>query len=88
MGVVAGGVAVEVDAHDEFERLERLAEPLLTADREERVAGDDDQRLHRLLGVEDVLGEQVAGERPAAHRPNSDVDEPGVVLPAPALALA
>ena len=61
--------------HDEqLELLERLAQPLLAGDRQQRVAGDDDHRPHRLVAVEDGVGHQRAGQRAAAQAAELGVD--------------
>ena len=77
VGELAGRVAVEIDADEEFERLERLAHPRLAADREHRVAAHYEQAAQRRVGALDVVGHQVAGQGPtdAARASEGAVEE-------------
>ena len=64
---LAGDVAVEIDADEQLQRREGLAQSRLARHREQWIAGEDEEGadLPRARG-EDLVGEEIPGQR-AAH---------------------
>ncbi|KAF0966235.1 hypothetical protein MLGJGCBP_00625 [Rhodococcus sp. T7] len=59
---LTGDRAVQIDGHDQVQLLERPAQPVVAADRQQRVARHHDQRADRVLRVLDEVRQERGGQ--------------------------